>query len=95
METVSNHLNVPVLGLQYAYWLDEGLGFGLRNVVDLSKYQLQNSDSTLMNRVYPFSSSYRKTICYSKCDEMLKVCVKLYMLRRNLQTSIINLNWSN
>ncbi len=37
----------------------------------------------------------RKTICYSKCIEMLKVCVKLYMLRRYLQTSIINLNWSN
>jgi IS1 family transposase/transposase-like protein len=33
----------------------------------------------------------RKTICYSKCIEMLKVCVKLYMLRRYLPTSIINL----
>jgi len=37
----------------------------------------------------------RKTICYSKCKEMLEVCVKLYMLRGGLGTTFRNLNLSN
>jgi len=28
----------------------------------------------------------RKTICYSKCIEMLRVCVKLYMLKSEFQS---------
>ncbi len=52
-----------------------------------------------INRIERFNLTLRthlkrlnwNTICYSKCGEMLEVCVKLYMLSRGRRTTFINM----
>lgn len=50
-------LRVPAFGLNYSYWLDDGLGFGFKSMLGLSEYQLKNGDTSLIMRTYPLSAS--------------------------------------
>jgi len=72
---------------------------GLKIYPTLIPSNIHHTRKHCINRIERFNLTLRthikrlnrKTICYSKCFEMLNVCVKLYMLRRDLQTSIFNL----
>lgn len=52
-----NNINVPVLGLNYTYWLDDGLGFGINSAMGLSEYEIYNGDTSSLKRNYPISVS--------------------------------------
>lgn len=53
----AERLNVPTLGLNYTYWLDDGLGFGIKSILGLADYQVKSSDTCLIDRSYPLSAS--------------------------------------
>lgn len=53
----AERLNVPTLGLNYTYWLDDGLGFGIKSILGLADYQVKSSDTSLIDRSYPLSAS--------------------------------------
>ena len=48
---------VPVIGLSYSFWIDDGLGFDLKSTIGLSEYNLNNGDKSSLKRKYPFSIS--------------------------------------
>lgn len=52
-ETSTKRLNVPVIGLNYNYWIDNGLGVGLKGTIGLSEYQITNGDTNSVKRNYP------------------------------------------
>ena len=55
--TKNNNRNIPVIGLNYNYWLDEGLGFGVRSAFSLAEYEIINGDTSSIQRKYPVSLS--------------------------------------
>ena len=56
-ETSTKRLNVPVIGLNYSYWIDNGLGVSLISTLSLAEYEIINGDTSSMQRKYPVSIS--------------------------------------